>query len=121
KYGEGFGTVFNEVSNQVKSVKNELDKAKISTAINAAKKVNKLTKEYQELTSNWPRSPLNVILEQKGFQTLFNNLKGVYVYPLSMLPEKYFKNHRQYFEDIIIPESEQYLETLKQNNEMVRM
>ncbi len=120
KYGEGFGTVFSEYKTQIEIVKKELDKAKKSIAKDAVNRVEKFSTLYQELTSNWPRVPLNATLEKKGFQTLFNNLKGVYVYPLSMLPEKYSKNHRQYFEEIIIPESEDYLINLKQSSSIVR-
>jgi len=120
KYGEGFGTVFNEYKSKISDVKKELNKARKSIAQNAKKRVEKLSALHKKLADEWPRVPLNAVLEQKGFQTIFNNLKGVYVYPLSMLPEKYQKNHRQYFEDIIIPESDNYLENLKQNNQIVQ-
>ena len=119
KYGEGFNSVFAEYQKKLDEVKIELEKAKKSIAKDAQKRVEKYSELHKELTNKWPRVPLNVVLEGKGFQTLFNNLKGVYVYPLSMLPEKYQKNFRLYFEEIIIPDAENYLSELRQNNQIV--
>ncbi len=120
KYGEGFGEVFQHHKEKVQTTRDLLNKAKKSVAKDAEKRKEKYQKLLQEQIDSWPRVPLTYTLEKVGFQKLFNNLNGVYVYPLSMIPEKYQKDHRLYFEENIIQQAEEYFNELKQKDQFVR-
>ena len=66
KYGEGFTSVFAEYQKQLTEIKAELEKAKKSMAKDRQKRIDSFDSMHKQLTNNWPRVPLNVVLERQG-------------------------------------------------------
>jgi len=116
KYAEGFSSVY-----MAQRQKNDELRSKIGRAEsrNASKNIEKLKAELKELRESWVTGPVSTVLERYGFQKLFNHMEGVYVYPLSLIPEKYHENHELFVSEEIIKKAESYLNQLQQR-EVVR-
>ncbi|MCW7475567.1 hypothetical protein CH369_18220 [Leptospira levettii] len=112
KYAEGFSEVYKiqkeELENQKSKLKNLQKQPKPSQV-----EIKDLKEKIDYLRKNWNRSPINHILEIKGFQNLFINMEGVYLIPTTRLPEKFVLNPKNYIDEIIIPEADQYRKQLK--------
>lgn len=74
--------------------------------------LDKAKAKLSEINSSWMRAPLGIALEKYGFQKLFNKLDGVYVLPLSMIPEKFQKEPELFINEQVINEAEKYLANL---------
>lgn len=116
KYAEGFSSVYNAQRQKNNDLKSKIQRAE---SRNASKRIAKLKEELKELQESWITGPISTVLERYGFQKLFNHMEGVYVYPLSLIPEKYHNNHELFISEEIINEAESYLKQLRQQ-EVVR-
>ena len=110
KYGEGFSNVFNTQKNQLIEAKEKLAKWKKSTAKNATKMITVAQKNIESIDSDWLRVPIAHSLEDLGFQKLFSKMDGVYVLPLSMLPERYHNQISLYIEEVVITKAQNYID-----------
>jgi hypothetical protein len=109
KYGEGFSTTYKEQITERNRVLQEIAKWKSSKSVQAPKRLEKAKYELNKVKSNWMRAPIGIALEKNKFQKLFNKLDGVYVLPLSLIPEKFQKEPEIYIKNIITKEAEEYL------------
>ena len=75
----------------------------------SASKLEKAKRKLAEINSKWMRAPIGLALEKIGFQKLFNKLDGVYVLPLSLIPEKHQKEPEIYLKELVLKEAEDYL------------
>lgn len=117
KYAEGFGEVYNQQNELRAKLTEDINKWKKSKALNAKRKLINTKAKRQELLNNWVRAPLNTIIEQKGFQKLFNKMDGVYILPISMIPEKYHNKEIDFIQEEIIIEAQKYLNDLSGSDE----
>jgi len=109
KYGEGFSTTYKEQIAEKNRISQEIEKWKSSKSVQAPRRLEKAKVKLNEIKSNWMRAPIGIALEKNKFQKLFNKLDGVYVLPLSLIPEKYQKEPEIYIKDLIVKEAEEYL------------
>lgn len=116
KYAEGFSSVYKAQRQKYDDLKSKIQRAESRSA---SKSIAKLKAELKELQGSWVAGPISTVLERYGFQKLFKHMEGVYVYPLSLMPEKYHDNHELFVSEEIINEAESYLNQL-QHQEVVR-
>lgn len=120
KYGEGFSDVYNQQMEERNKLKNEIEKLENSKAKNASKKIKASKEKLSQLNEDWLKAPIGVSLENFGFQKLFSKMDGVYVLPLSLLPEKYQNKLDAFLEDQIINKAKNYVEdSLKSGNQFL--
>lgn len=112
KYGEGFTSTYSDQKKERSRVKLDIEKWQSSKAKQAPKMLEKAKSRLSEINSNWVRAPLGLSLEKTGFQKLFNKLDGVYVLPLSMIPEKYQKEPELYIKEVVLKEAKRYLDEI---------
>jgi hypothetical protein len=115
KYGEGFSTTYKEQTAERNKVMKEVEKWKSSKSVQAASKLEKAKRKLGEINSKWMRAPIGLALEKIGFQKLFNKLDGVYVLPLSLIPEKHQKEPEIYLKELVLKEAEDYLKEFQEN------
>lgn len=99
KYAEGWD-FYNRYKEDQNDVKAEVKKWKTSKAANANSKLEKANEKLREVENNWLQAPIAHSLEKFGFQKLFKRMDGVYVLPLSMIPEKYHNQLDSFFGEI---------------------
>ncbi|OGD52457.1 hypothetical protein A3K80_00010 [Candidatus Bathyarchaeota archaeon RBG_13_38_9] len=116
KYAEGFSSVYQAQRQKNGELKAKIQKAELRSAL---RKTAELKTELKELQESWITGPISTILEKYGFQKLFNHMEGVYVFPLSLIPEKYHNNIEQFISEEIINVAEGYLKEL-QKQQVVR-
>ena len=116
KYAEGFSSVYKAQRQKNDDLKSKIQRAESRSA---SKKIAKLKAELNELQESWVTVPISTVLERYGFQKLFNHMEGVYVFPLSLIPEKYHDNHELFVSEEIINKAESHLKQL-QKQEVVR-
>jgi hypothetical protein len=114
KYGEGFSTTYREQIAERSRILQEIERWKSSKSTQASKKLEKARKRLNEIKTNWMRAPIGIALEKNKFQKLFNKLDGVYVLPLSLIPESFQKEPEIYIKDLITKEAEEYLKEFKE-------
>lgn len=111
KYGEGFSNVYRGQSdylNELKLLKEKWEKSKAQKANSELQKVNT---QISKLKENWVRVPISSSLEEFGFQKLFSKMDGVYVLPLSMIPNKYHNNIDGFINEIVIENAKNKIQT----------
>ncbi|MEZ4842213.1 MAG: hypothetical protein R2821_12040 [Flavobacteriaceae bacterium] len=99
KYAEGWD-FYDRYIQGLNSAKNVIKKWKTSNAKSASSKLKKAKEQLNEVEQNWLQAPIAHSLEKYGFQKLFNRMDGVYVLPLSMIPEKYYNQLDSFFGEI---------------------
>lgn len=99
KYAEGWD-FYNRYIEEFNSAKDADKKWKASKAQNASSNLDKAKEVLNIVESNWLQAPIAHSLEKYGFQKLFNRMDGVYVLPLSMIPEKYHNQLDSFFVEI---------------------
>lgn len=109
KYSEGFNTIYKHFRDLLEVLRTKEQKLKKSKGKDTEKKINKIKEKIKSLNDERIRVPISVTLENYGFQKLFTHVDGVYVYPLSMLPEKYHKDPSSFINEVIISEADKYL------------
>jgi len=114
KYAEGFGDVYTDQRNLQNKINDEITKWKKSKAKDAGGKLLKAKTNLKKLQSEWIRVPLSTTIESQGFQKLFNKMDGVYVLPLSMIPEKYHGDINLYISDVLISNALSRLNEIKE-------
>jgi len=110
KYGEGFSDVYNQQIEERNKLKLQIEKFEKSKAQNASRKLKTEKEKLTLLNDEWLKAPIGVSLENYGFQKLFSKMDGVYVLPLSLLPEKYQNNIDSFLEEVIIDKAKRYVE-----------
>lgn len=108
KYSEGWD-VFNRLDTDKEAAKAEVKKWEKSGANNAHRKLNAAREKVAEIDRLWLPAPIGSVLEELGFQKLFNKMDGVYVLPLSMVPNKFHKNIEAYIQEVIIENAQLYV------------
>tara|TARA_R110002072_G_scaffold118631_1_gene250797 strand:+ start:225919 stop:227445 length:1527 start_codon:yes stop_codon:yes gene_type:complete len=119
KYSEGFSSV-REL--QLTKLKKLNDAIKQYSGKNSSYSKNKLQiakSEKQSLIDNWVRVPIGSVLEEKGFKHLFSKRDPIYFIPISILPTAYHKEPKKYLDEVVIPEAEALLDSLRDNEYMV--
>lgn len=116
KYAEGFGKITKPQIQRGNELKAIVEKLKGSKAKDAENRLLKAKADLAEFNKNRIRVPLSTTLEENGFQILFRNMQGVYVLPLSMLPEKYQSNPASFIHEVIIKQAEKQLNRIAENN-----
>lgn len=120
KYGEGFSNVFNSQTTKKLNLNQLIEKLEKSKAKDANKKLQKFKKELSELNDDWLKVPIGYSLENYGFQKLFSKMEGVYVLPLSLIPNKYQVSIELFLQEQIIKNAEKYIkEAYQKGNEFV--
>ncbi|PJZ41691.1 hypothetical protein CH370_09630 [Leptospira kmetyi] len=115
KYGEGFGNVYNLQTTELKEKKELIKKLTDTDPDLNALEIKALREQLKSIRDNWVRTPINSIIEKKGFQKLFSKMYGVYVIPVNQLPAAYAANPRRFIDEVILPESEDFLLELKKD------
>ena len=116
KYAEGFSSVYKAQLQKNIDLKSKIQRAE---SRKASSKIAKLKGELKEHRESWVTAPVSTVLESYGFQKLFNHMEGVYVYPMSLIPDKYHDNHELFISEEIINKAESHLKQLKKQ-EVVR-
>jgi hypothetical protein len=116
KYGEGFSNTYTDQTKERNKAKLDIEKWESSKSKQAPKMLEKAKRRLSEINSNWLRAPIGLSLEKTGFQKLFNKLDGVYVLPLSMIPEKYQKEPELFIKDIVLEEAKKYLDSIRETD-----
>jgi len=112
KYAEGFSKTWKQQDVERKRLLAEKERWTKSKAKDAERHLKKVNDSISNLNSNWLVAPIRYALEDLGFQKLFSNLDGVYVLPLSLIPEQYHKEPEQYINDIVIKVAKEYLDSI---------
>lgn len=99
KYAEGWD-FYNRYIEGLNLAKRDVKRWKNSNAKNANRKLEKAKEKLYEIEKNWLQAPIAYSLEKYGFQKLFNRMDGVFVLPLSMIPEQYHNQLDSFFADI---------------------
>lgn len=109
KYGEGFSNVYNKQQELRAELKQKVEKLEKSEAKNAERKLSKYKNELVKLNESYLKVPIGNALENYGFQKLFSKMDGVYVLPLSLIPEKYHKDIENFIREQIISKAIEYV------------
>jgi len=109
KYGEGFSEVYNQQVEERNKLKHQIEKYKTSKSKVTARRLKIKKDKLSALNTEWLKAPIGVSLENYGFQKLFNKMEGVYVLPLSLLPEKYQNNIEAFLQEVVIQKAKNYI------------
>lgn len=115
KYGEGFSNVYNKQQELRADLKQKVEKWEKSEAKTAERNLSKYKKELAQLNDNYLKVPIGNALENYGFQKLFSKMDGVYVLPLSLIPEKYHKDIDYFISEQIISKAIEYVNNAYQD------
>lgn len=119
KYAEGFSDVYTNQKKELENLKSQIERDKKSGSAVGKKRLPKLNENLENLRTNWIVSPLNKALEIYGFKKLFVKSPHIYILPLSQLPETYQNKPNSFIDNVIVPEAEKYLESVRGSEYMI--